>query len=76
MTLLISSYFQLLKPTLLQSSTKAFQSCVICVSSFCHREGPVQFDDYNFDQPSSYSGWAAYGQAKTAKIYMANEIER
>jgi NAD(P)-dependent dehydrogenase (short-subunit alcohol dehydrogenase family) len=69
-------WFQLLKQTLLQSSTQAFQSRVICVSSFGHREGPVRFDDYNFDQPSSYSGWSAYGQAKTANIYMANEIER
>ena len=68
--------FQLLKPTLLNSSTKAFQSRVICVSSFGHREGPVRFDDYNFDKPSLYKGWAAYGQAKTANIYMANEIER
>lgn len=68
--------FQLLKPTLLKSSTQDFQSRVICVSSFGHREGPVRFDDYNFDQPASYTGWAAYGQAKTANIYMANEIER
>lgn len=68
--------FQLLKPTLLKSSTKAFQSRVICVSSTAHRGCPVRFDDYNFEQPSSYNGWAAYGQAKTANIYMASEIER
>lgn len=68
--------FQLLKPTLLKSSAMGFQSRVICVSSFGHREGPIRFDDYNFDKPSSYNAWAAYGQSKTANIYMANEIER
>lgn len=68
--------FQLLKATLLKSSTPAFQSRVVCVASTGHRGGPVRFDDYNFDQPSSYDPWVAYGQAKTANIYLANEIER
>ena len=68
--------FQLLKPSLLQSSTPAFQSRVVCVASTGHRGGPVRFDDYNFDKPASYDPWVAYGQAKTANIYLANEIER
>ena len=68
--------FQLLKPLLLKSSTRQFQSRVVCVSSTGHRGAPVRFDDYNFDQPSSYDPWVAYGQAKTANIYLANEIER
>lgn len=68
--------FQLLKPTLLKSSSRAFQSRVICVSSIGHRQGPVRFEDYNFDKPSSYNPWQAYGQAKTSNIYLANEIER
>ncbi|MCJ1423737.1 hypothetical protein MMC29_001621 [Sticta canariensis] len=68
--------FQLLKPTLLKSSSRAFQSRVICVSSVGHRFGPVRFDDYNFDKPSSYNPFQSYGQAKTSNIYMANEIER
>lgn len=68
--------FQLLKPTLLNSSTSAFQSRVVCVSSTGHRGGQVRFDDYNFDRPSSYDPWEAYAQAKTANIYLANEVER
>ena len=68
--------FQLLKPLLLDSSTRAFQSRVVCVSSSGHRGGPVRFDDYNFEKPSSYDPWQAYAQAKTCNIYLANEIER
>ena len=36
---------------------------------------PVNFGDYNL-QKQGYDPWVAYGQAKTANIYMANEIER
>lgn len=68
--------FQLLKPTLLKSSTRAFQSRVVCVSSLAHRYSPVRFDDYNFDEPSSYSPWKAYAQSKSCIIHFANEIER
>ncbi|KAF7892296.1 uncharacterized protein EAF01_010376 [Botrytis porri] len=31
--------------------------------------------NYNFEK-TEYNDWVAYGQAKTANIYMANEIER
>ncbi|KAG4441907.1 hypothetical protein IFR05_002591 [Cadophora sp. M221] len=31
--------------------------------------------NYNFEK-SEYNDWVSYGQAKTANIYMANEIER
>ena len=68
--------FQLLKDTLIKSSTKAFQSRVVCVSSSGHRMGEVRFGDYNFEAPDSYHPWTAYGQAKTCNIYLANEIER
>ncbi|KAL8826229.1 MAG: hypothetical protein Q9170_007480 [Blastenia crenularia] len=67
--------FQLLKPTLIASSTPAMQSRVICLSSSGHRAGPVQIGNYNFEK-GSYSSWGAYGSSKTANIYMANEIER
>ncbi len=67
--------FQLLKDALLASSTPNFPSRVVCVSSFGHRAGPVRFDDYNFEK-EAYNPWAAYGQSKTANIYMSNEIER
>lgn len=67
--------FQLLKPTLLASSTPAFHSRVVAVSSSGHRGSGVKFDDYGFET-TEYSPWAGYGQSKTANIYMANEIER
>lgn len=67
--------FQLLKPSLLSSSTPEFPSRVVSVTSFGHRIGPVRFDDYNFTK-EAYDPWKGYGQAKTANIYMANEIER
>ena len=68
--------FQLLKDALLAAATPSFPSKVINVASSGHRQAEVRFDDYNFDQKDSYSGWAAYGQAKTAEIYMTSEITR
>ncbi|KAK5677323.1 hypothetical protein LTS10_009893 [Elasticomyces elasticus] len=68
--------FQLLKDTLLKSSTPEFPSRVVSVSSIGHRAGGIRFDDCNFSKPGSYEPWTAYGQAKTANIYFANELER
>lgn len=67
--------FQLLKPALLASSTPSFNSRVVCLSSSGHRGAGIQFDDYNFEK-GDYAPWTAYGQSKTANIYMANEIDR
>ena len=67
--------FQLLKPTLLASSTPEFHSRVVVVSSAEHRAGGVLFGDYGFQQ-TAYNPRAAYAQSKTSNIYMANEIER
>jgi NAD(P)-dependent dehydrogenase (short-subunit alcohol dehydrogenase family) len=68
--------FQLLKSRLLESSTPSFNSRVVSLSSMGHRSGEVRFHDLNFDEKDSYDPWVAYGQAKTANIYLANEIER
>jgi NAD(P)-dependent dehydrogenase (short-subunit alcohol dehydrogenase family) len=69
-------FFQLLKPALLAASTPDFQSRVVVVSSTAHRvHGINDSDNYNFEK-GGYSPWVAYGQSKTATIYMANEIER
>lgn len=68
--------FQLLKDLLLKSSTPKFQSRVISLASMAHLWGQVRFDDPNFEQEGSYNEWAAYGQAKTANIYFASEVER
>lgn len=67
--------FQLLKPTVLASSMSSMHSRVVDLPSSGHRAGPVRIGDYNFER-GNYSPWAAYGNSKTANIYMANEIER
>ena len=67
--------FQLLKPTLLASSTPQFQSRVVCLSSSAHGQSPVLFGDLDLKQ-RGYDPWIAYGQTKTANIYLATEIER
>lgn len=67
--------FQLLKPILLSSSTSDFPSRVVGVSSSGHRGGGVLFDNLDFAK-GGYSGGRAYASAKTAVIYMANQIER
>lgn len=66
--------FQLLKPALLASSTPEYNSRVVMVSSESHRQGEIRFDDYNFTE--GYHPMKAYGQSKTATIYMANGIDR
>ena len=68
--------FQLLKSTLLASTTADFPSRVVSLSSIGHRYSKVRPHDYNFNEPGSYNPGSAYGQAKTANIWFANEIER
>lgn len=68
--------FQLLLPALLAASTPEFQSRVVSVSSTAHSmSGINESGNYNY-QKGGYSPWGAYGQSKTANIYLANEIER
>lgn len=67
--------FQLLKPALLASSTPAFHSRVVSLSSSGHRYSPVLLTDLNL-KARGYDKWVAYGQSKTANIYLATEIER
>jgi len=66
--------FNLLKDTMIASSTPEFNSRVVCVSSTGHMAGEVQFGNYGFED-GTYTPWKGYGQSKTANIYMANEIE-
>ena len=67
--------FELLKDTLIASSTAQFNSRVITVSSSMHLASPILFDDYD-QSKQGYDKWRGYGQAKTANVYMANEIDR
>ncbi|KAI5858205.1 short-chain dehydrogenase [Durotheca rogersii] len=66
--------FYLLKDIMIASATPEFCSRVVNVSSSGHRYGPVRFD--NLTLQGEYDGWAAYGQSKTANIYMATQIDR
>ncbi|KAK3623114.1 hypothetical protein LTR56_021784 [Elasticomyces elasticus] len=81
--------FQLLRPLLLKSSTPAFNSRVVAVSSTAHGFASVQIGNYNQEKKvesgnydpmceldDDFNPAIAYGQSKTANIWMANEIER
>lgn len=69
--------FLLVKDALLTSTTPSLASRVVNVSSSGHRLGGIHFDNYNLTSKADpYDPWKAYGQAKTANIYMANEIDR
>jgi NAD(P)-dependent dehydrogenase (short-subunit alcohol dehydrogenase family) len=68
--------FQLLKPALLASASPEFSSRVVNLSSSAHHVASInESGNYNFEK-TEYNDWVAYGQSKTANIYMANEIER
>ena len=66
--------FQLLKDTLLSSSTPAFQSRVIAVSSSAHNWGEVNFGDYDMKK-TGYDKWKSYGQAKVTAARDAADTE-
>ncbi|KAL4728694.1 hypothetical protein ACLX1H_003093 [Fusarium chlamydosporum] len=69
-------FFKLLEPALLTCASPALPSRVVNVSSSGHNlHGINESDDYSFER-SIYDPRTAYGQSKTANIYMANEIER
>ncbi|KAB8339124.1 hypothetical protein FH972_022060 [Carpinus fangiana] len=69
--------FQKLKSALLSSSTPQFNSRAITLSSQGHMWSTINFDNYDLKKsPKGYDPWIAYGQSKTANIYMASEIER
>ena len=61
----------LLTPLLVASAP----SRVISVSSRGHRFSPVVFDDIHFER-RPYDKWSAYGQAKTANVLFAVELDR
>jgi NAD(P)-dependent dehydrogenase (short-subunit alcohol dehydrogenase family) len=47
---------------------------VVSVSSGGHRRSPVRWDDIHFEH--GYDKWEAYGQAKTANVLFAVELDR
>ncbi|GKZ21787.1 hypothetical protein AbraIFM66951_008748 [Aspergillus brasiliensis] len=66
--------FHLLGPLMVASSSPAFHSRVVLLSSGSHRFGAVNFDNLTFE--GEFDTWMAYAQSKTANIWTANEIER
>ena len=48
---------------------------IVSLSSRGHQMSPVVFEDIQFEQ-RPYHKWAAYGQAKTANVLFAVELER
>lgn len=70
--------FQCLKDSLLAGAKASpdFASRVVSLSSTGHRVNPVQLDDVNLEGEGKYTPWGAYGNSKTANIWMANQIER
>lgn len=65
---------QLLLPRLQDSTTAAFHSRVVILSSSAHRHGGINFSNLNLE--GEYHPWVAYGQSKTANLYTASELER
>ena len=68
--------FQYVLPVLLSSSSAAFQSRVVAVSSTMHSASDVDLSDMHFTAGRQYDPMIAYGQSKTANILFANEVER
>jgi NAD(P)-dependent dehydrogenase (short-subunit alcohol dehydrogenase family) len=54
---------------------KARGARIVSVSSVGHIDGPVDFDDIQFER-RAYDQWLAYGQSKTAGILFAVEAAR
>ncbi|WQF89852.1 Putative short-chain dehydrogenase/reductase SDR, NAD(P)-binding domain superfamily [Colletotrichum destructivum] len=69
-------FYKLLEPALLAAASSDLPSRVVNLSSSAHNvHGINDSDNYDF-QKGGYDASVAYGQSKTANIYMANEIER
>ncbi|KAM0705086.1 hypothetical protein Q7P35_007873 [Cladosporium inversicolor] len=68
--------FQELRDLLISGAAQSKSlSRVVCVSSSGHRFSGINFDDINFDT-SKYDTVVAYGQSKTANIYMTSTLSR
>ena len=66
--------FALLEKTLLASATPEWPSRVVNVSSSGHQRSGIHFENINLK--GEYVPLVAYGQSKTAMIYMTNQIGR
>ncbi|KAK4496686.1 hypothetical protein PRZ48_012668 [Zasmidium cellare] len=68
--------FQELKPLLLAGAKESGStSRIINLSSGIHRMSTVHVEDINFEK-RDYDVYSAYGQSKTANVWMANALTR
>ncbi|TFK78017.1 NAD(P)-binding protein, partial [Polyporus arcularius HHB13444] len=63
-------FTNLIIPKLLESK----QGRVVNVSSNGHRLSDIRWDDFNFQDGTTYNKWVAYGQSKTANILFSVEL--
>ncbi|KAH7400233.1 WW domain-containing oxidoreductase [Cadophora sp. MPI-SDFR-AT-0126] len=69
-------FFKLLEPALLAAASPNLPSRVVNLASSAHNvHGINDTENYDFHR-GDYDPAVAYGQSKTASIYMTNEIER
>jgi NAD(P)-dependent dehydrogenase (short-subunit alcohol dehydrogenase family) len=66
--------YKLLEKRLLESASPKWPSRVVNVSSSAHHASGIHFDNINLT--GEYDALKAYGQSKTAMIYMTNQIDR
>ena len=67
--------FQRLQGALLSSSSAAFHSRVVMLASGSHIAAPLGLDDLDWSK-RGFNAQQAYGQSKTANMYMALELKR
>ncbi|GAP84231.1 putative short-chain dehydrogenase [Rosellinia necatrix] len=66
----------LLLPAMQASSSPAFNSRIVWVSSSAHRRTASNLDLEDIGILDHYEPWAAYGQSKTAMVWAASYIDR
>ena len=54
----------------------ANQGRIVNISSIAHRRGTMDFDNLQFDRPSSYSPWGAYSRSKLANLLFTYALDR
>jgi NAD(P)-dependent dehydrogenase (short-subunit alcohol dehydrogenase family) len=64
----------LLLPIIIASSSSAFPSRIVSVSSAAHQLSGIKWDDINHTSTEKYDAMVAYAQSKTANILFAKEL--
>ncbi|EED13252.1 short-chain dehydrogenase, putative [Talaromyces stipitatus ATCC 10500] len=67
-------FTNLIMEKLIGADGSARTARVVNVSSDGYRLGHVRFDDWNFDNGTTYNPWRAYGQSKTANMLFSRSL--